>query len=77
MYGEFRLLQEEVAHIQELEQELIALEPKVLAILDNLPDSQRQLLEGYFFSLRELQMLQVQYAYRRGRQAKPGAQPKK
>lgn len=66
----FSLPEEEAGHIQELERELMILEPGVLSILEHLPDSQRQLMEGYLYGLRQLQWMQVQYAYQKGRQAK-------
>lgn len=66
----FSFLEEDVAGIQELERELMTLEPGVLDILEQLPESQRQLMEGYLYGMRELQGMQVRYAYKKGCQRK-------
>lgn len=62
----FSLPEEDAAAIQELERELMALEPGVLDILEQLPESQRLLMEGYLYGMRELQGMQVRYAYKKG-----------
>lgn len=69
MRANFRLPDEEAAHIQELEQSLVAMEGEVLAILEAMPDGKRQVLEGFLYGLRELQGAQIQYAYRKRQSA--------
>lgn len=69
MRANFRLPDEEAAHIQELEQSLIAMEGEVLAILETMPAEKRLVLEGFLYGLRELQGAQIQYAYRKGQQS--------
>ena len=60
-------LPEREMHIRELEEQISQLHPKLEQILDTLSYEDRTTLEGYLFSIAELELYTVNHAFRRGK----------
>ena len=55
-------------HIRELEEQISLLHPQIEQLLDTLSEADRTILEGYLFSIAELEMYTINHAFRRGKE---------